>query len=270
MQKGEIRAFGYFGVIVFLAYATWWFLLRYTSSLPAGLNGDAFSDTYGLMALIGGSAGILVARKWGGFKSLMGKALMFFSLGLLAQAFGQAVYSVYYFLLDQEIPYPSIGDVGYFGSVLIYIYATYCVAKVAGAHFKLKSIWSKLLVLAVPGGLLGFSYYMFLRGYERGDSSIIATILDFGYPLGQAVYIAIALLAFLLSAQILGGVMRGRILLLILALLVQYVADFVFLYQANRETWVAGGINDGIYLLAYFLMTVSLIWIGKAYLEVQK
>lgn len=242
--------------------------MRLGADLP-GLTPDAFSDTYGVLALIGGIAGIGIARAWGGFKSLTGKALMFFSLGLLAQALGQAVYSVYFFWLGEEVPYPSLGDIGYFGSVLLYIYGIYCLAKVSGARISLKTFSNKIIALLIPAVLLVSSYYIFLKDYEVDWSSPLTVLLDFGYPLGQAVYIAIAVLAFLLSRKILGGIMRGRVLLLLFALLVQYIADFVFLYQASHETWVAGGSDDFIYLLAYFSMAMALLWIGKAYNEIR-
>lgn len=243
-------------------------LLR-TDAAPQSFSGDAFSDTYGIVALLGGIAGIYIAGKWGGFKSLMGRAILFFALGLLAQAFGQAVYSAYYFWLGEEVPYPSLGDVGYFGSVLLYIYAIYCLAKVSGVRISLKSFFNKVIALLIPLALLTLSYYWFLRDYEVDSSAPLTTFLDFGYPLGQAIYIALAILTYTLSRKILGGIMKGPILFLLFALVIQYVADFVFLYQASRETWEAGGVSDYIYLTAYFLMTLALLRVGKAYKEIR-
>lgn len=269
LMNSKLKVFSVLSFAVFSFYTIWWILLRLDSA-PEALNADAFSDTYGILALIAGVAGIGIAKEWGGFKSLMGKAVMFFSFGLLAQAFGQFVYSIYFFLLDKEVPYPSIGDIGYFGSVLLYIYAIYCLARVSGAHITLKSFGNKIFALLIPATILGFSYYMFLRDYEVDTSMPVATFLDFGYPLGQAIYIAIAILTYTLSRRILGGIMKSRILFVLAALVAQYIADFVFLYQASHETWEAGGINDFTYLLAYFLMGLALLGIGRAYKEIKE
>jgi len=35
------------------------------------------------------------SRKWGGLRSVMGKAILMFSLGLVAQEFGQLSYAFY-------------------------------------------------------------------------------------------------------------------------------------------------------------------------------
>lgn len=100
---------------------------------------------------------------------------------------------------------------------------------------------------------------MFLRDYEFDFSDPLRVFLDFGYPFGEAIYISIAILTYTLSRKLLGGVMKSRILLIIFAFVVQYIAESNFLYQTLQETWVNGGYGDYIYFLAYFIMTLGLI-----------
>lgn len=229
-----------------------------------GLQGDhsiaeVFSGLYGLLALFGGIFGLMVGRKFGGFKSYIGATVMYISLGLLAQEAGQLTYSAYTQLFNIEVPYPSWGDVGYFGSVVLYILAAWNAVKAVRTKVAIKSNFNKALITLLPLALLGFSYYVFLRDYTADSSQVLATVLDFAYPLGQALYIAIALLALLLSRKFLGGIMRSAILLLIFAFTLQYAADFMFLYQHNQDTWQTAGANELLYLTAYFVMTLSLI-----------
>jgi len=115
-----------------------------------------------------------------------------------------------------------------------------------------------MLALFLPIIGLLFSYFFFLQGYIFDWSSPLRVFLDFGYPLGEALYVSIALLVLLLSWNILGGVMRTSLLYLMMALVVQYLAEFNFLYQAAHGTWVNGGYGDYMYLFAYFLMAISL------------
>lgn len=222
-------------------------------------SNQLFAAAYGIVALVGGIFGLRASRKWGGTKSLVGKALIFFGLGLLAQEFGQLAYSFYIYALEAEVPYPSIGDVGYFGSVLLYIYGAYLLAKAAGVKFSLKNITNKLVAIIIPAVILIISYSVFLRAYEFDFSVPLTIFLDFGYPLGQAIYIAIAVLTYMLSRRFLGGVMRPAILLLIFALFVQYVADFTFLYGLQHEAIYPGGWNDYLYFVAYTIMGYALL-----------
>lgn len=226
---------------------------------------EIFTDTYGIVPVLAGVYGLTVAHKWGGFTSVMGKAVKFFSLGLLAQGFGQATYSVYYLVLGIEVPYPSIGDLGYFGSIPLYILGIYFLGKAAGMRISTKSLGPLVVSVLIPLLMLALSYVLFLSTYEVDPAAPLVTFLDFGYPLGQALYISLAIMAYFLSRPVLGGVMKPRIIFVLLALVVQYLADFTFLYQVINDSWVAGGINDFMYLLAYAGMFYALVSLEDVY-----
>ncbi len=218
-----------------------------------------FSDSYGYLTFLSGIYGLYMSRRWGSFQSYMGKAVSFLSIGLLLQGFGQLVYSYYYLVLNIDVPYPSLGDVGFFGSIFMYILGVWFLGRASGVSYNLKSAKSWFLAILVPIVLLAISYNILRSEYAFDSNSSLVIFLDFGYPFGQAVYISLAVLIYLLTNNFLGGSMRPKILFIIFALFVQYVADFMFLYQVDRETWTAGGLNEFIYLLSYLLMTLALI-----------
>jgi len=222
------------------------------------------------MAYLGGVSGLLIARKWGGSKSVLGRSVLAFSIGLLCQGFGQSVYTYYLFHFHIAAPYPSLGDLGYFGTIPFYIYGSILLAKVSGVKVSLKLYRSKIQALIIPVLMLLTGYFLFLRHYTFDFTAPIKTFLDFGYPLGQAVYVSIAILAFMLSRKILGGIMRKPILFLIYALILQFLSDYIFLYQFNAGNWYVGGINDFMYLSSYFLMTISLIQLGVTFDNIKK
>lgn len=249
---------------ILAGFGLWW--LYIATQLRGGdhnsLHNQIFGATYGVAALVGGLGGLAASRKWGGLKSTLGRALLFFGLGLLLQEFGQLAYSYYTYVSKINIPYPSWGDVGYFGSVLCYIYAAWQLSKTAGIKFSLKNRLPKLVAVVVPLAMLAASYWYFLRGYQFDFSSLNATarvVLDFGYPLGQAIYVALALMTYLLSKRLLGGIMRSKILAIVFALMVQYAADSSFLYAAKYAKAFPGGANDFVYLLAYTVMSLALV-----------
>lgn len=217
-----------------------------------------FGAIYGIVALWGAIWGISIAGKWGGMKSVMGKSIIMFSLGLFAQEFGQVTLSIIDYVFRIQGAYPSIGDVGFFGSIPLYIYGTYLLAKASGVRIRLQSFGTKIQAIAIPLVILGLGYLLFLQGYTFDLKDPIKIFLDFGYPLGQAIYISLALLTYLLSRGILGGVMRNKILFILFALFVQFLSDYTFLYQSSKGTWTVGGLNDYMYLIAYFLMTLGI------------
>ena len=94
--------------------------------------------------------------------------------------------------------------------------------------------------------------------------------MDFGYPLGDAVYVSLAILALILSKKVLGGVMKKPILFLVFALMFQYICDFTFTYQVSKGTWYVGGINDFMYFISYFFMTIGLIYMGSIFNKIKE
>ena len=253
---------------LFVLFALWWTALRW---IPiTNIQYQIFSATYGVMALIGAIWGISISRNWGGRGSVMGKAILFFSFGLLAQEFGQLVYSAYAFFLKIQIPYPSIGDIGYFGSIPLYALGVIYVAKASGIRLSLKNIESKIKAVLIPLAILILGYYLFLQNYTFDWSQPLKIALDFGYPLGQAIYISLAIITYLLSQKVLGGVMRARIFFIIFALFVQFISDYTYLYQSLHQTAYPGSFNDFIYLLAYLIMTLSLLQFDVALRDIRK
>ncbi len=249
-----------YGVTIysFVFFTLWWLFLQVVTPGESS-NHRLFGALYGVIALLGGIFGMDVARRWGGVQSIIGKSILMFSLGLLAQEFGQIVYSYNHYFLNKEGMYPSLGDLGYFGSIPLYIYGVYLLGKASGVKVGLVSFERKLQAVIIPLIILVAGYVLFLEEYKFDWSQPIKTFLDFGYPLGQAIYVSLAILVYLLSRGILGGIMKKAILFILFALCFQFLADYTFLYQSSKGTWHVGEINDYMYLVAYFVMTLALL-----------
>ncbi|MBI4225117.1 MAG: hypothetical protein HY617_02185 [Candidatus Sungbacteria bacterium] len=243
--------------ILFAALTIWWIMLLFLGNEEQNL---IWAASYQAVALWGGISGLfIISRLWGGLKSVMGRAITYFSLGLLFQVFGQSVFSFYNITLHIQIPYPSFADIGFFGSIPFYIYGTVLLGKASRISISLKSFRNKLQAIVIPLLLLVISYVSFLLDYQVDFSNKLRILLDFGYPIGQAIYVSIAILVYILSRNILGGIMKNKIILVLIALVVQYVADYNFLYQNLRGTWINGGYGDYIYLFSYFVMSLALV-----------
>jgi hypothetical protein len=252
-------------VILVGFFVAWGILVAFIDPETESIVRNLFSYTYGIIALWGGLIGLSISKKWGGFKSIVGRAIMMFSLGLLAQELGQATYSIYDAFLSVEIPYPSIGDVGWFLTIPFYFYGAWLLGKAAGTKNSLKTVEGKLLAVGIPGAMLTLTYLVFLKEYQFDWSNPLVILFDFGYPLGHALYISMAILAYFLSRRFLGGVMKGTILLVLFAMALQYLGDFIFLYQVITETFYWGGLYDYLFLASYAIMTIALIKFNVIY-----
>ncbi len=245
-------------IIVWGALMTIWWLVLHAGTFSENQY-LIFGAVYGtIITLFVSLFGFSTAKYWGGMKSIMGKAIFFLSAGVFAQFLGQLVFSFYNIILGVEVPYPSLADIGYFGNIPLYVLGIIYLAQASGLKLSLKSFGSKLQAVFIPIIMIAISYTLFLREYDFASSDLLTMVLDFGYPIGQGLYLSIALVTYSLSVKTLGGIMRSRIVFILAAFVMQYLADFNFLYQHLVGTWYNGGYGDYLYLIAYVFMGIGL------------
>ncbi|MCE9548885.1 hypothetical protein K8Q98_00590 [Candidatus Nomurabacteria bacterium] len=255
-------------IFLFVSLLVWWIVLQYFYNGALEQQNLFWAASYQIIALTGAISGLIISKYWGGFKSLLGKSIIFFSLALFLQVFGQSAFSFYNLILKVEIPYPSIADFGFVGSIFFFILASIYLTRVVGRRIFSQN--RNYLVMIIPLVMLLVSYFFFLKGYVFDWSQPLKIFIDFGNPLGDAIYISLALIALLLSSNFLGGLMRWPMLGVLLALVAQYIADFNFLYQASNLTWVNGGHGDFLYMCSYMITTISLINLGSAFQKIRE
>lgn len=241
-------------ILIFSFFTLWWVYLQLFLD-KSDIMYKVFSATYGVMALYGGICGIHISQRWGGLKTLLGKAIFMFACGLFSQELGQIIYT-YLDLTNQKL-YPSLGDIGFFGTIPFYIYGTWLLAGSAGIKINIQSFQKKIIALVIPITMLTVSYFIFLQDYIFDWKDPIKIFLDFGYPFGDALYISIAIIIFIFSRNILDGIMRSKALFILIALFFEFIADDIFAFKSS--SFYAGGDIDFLFLIAYFAMTIALL-----------
>jgi hypothetical protein len=254
-------------ILLYALLTVWWIIIWLGGTKTAQINND-FGFVYGGFSLWGALWGFRTARLWGGHKSLMGRAILSLAIGLLLQGFGQYSFWFINVFLHIDIPYPGIPDIGYFGTIPFYIYAALMLVKASGASISLKLFRNQLHAIIIPLVLLVISYALILKNYTFDLNSPLTGLLDFGYPLGQLTYTAIALVTYSVSRKILGGMMKRPISILIAAFFIQFVADYSFVYF--KDSFYPASFIDFIYLTAYFLMTLGIIQLRTTAMELKK
>ncbi len=243
---------------LFIVYTFWWIWLEVFVSHDSDLR-NGFSISYGIIAGYGGIVGLFISKRWGGFKSYVGKSLIFFSVGLLGQFLGQLSYSVQFYIDHVENAYPSFGEIFFFLSMPSYILAVWYIAKASGSGISLKYFKNKVGAFIFPIIMVVVSYFMFIRGNNFEGQPLIANILNFSYPIGEAIFVSFAILAYYLSGKVLGGVMKRRVVFILFSLVFQYIADSIFLYKTIQGTWYHADSSEFMFALSYSLMTFAFL-----------
>jgi hypothetical protein len=245
-------------IALFISFTAWWIWLELFKS-PEDAARDGFSISYGFIAGWGGIIGLIISKKWSGFKSYVGRSLIFFSIGLLCQFLGQAAYSIQFMLDHIENAYPSWGEIFFFISMPSYILAVIYIAKASGSEFSLNSWFNKVGALFFPIVMVIISYFMFIAGTSFEGMSWLAMFLAFAYPIGQAIFVSLALVAYYLAGKFLGGIMKMRVVFILFSLVLQYVADSFFIYKTINGTWYHADLSEYMFALSYAIMTFAFL-----------
>jgi len=241
-----------------------WLWLLLTHHKAGNLN-YWYSFLFGLIPLIGGLAGMVQARIWGGLKSSLGKAVFFVSFGLVLWGFGESIWSYYNFFKHVPAPYPSLADIGFGPSIFFWILGTSFLSTATGARMALRrSHKAKVLVVALPLILLIPSYYVQVHIARGGvlvphGETALKTVLDIAYPLGDFLALIFAILVYVLSRRYFGGLYRKAVLFLLSGLAVMFCADSVFSYTTTKNTYYNADWGDFLLTVGLFLITLGIL-----------
>lgn len=245
------------------------FLLIFWSVLFFGnIESDFLANLYvflyGLIPLIGGLLAIKGYRTWGGLSTVLGQAVFFIGIGLFFWGIGESIWAYYNFFLHVDIPYPSYADIFFAPSVFFYTIGTIYLATTTGVRFGLRSMWGKAFSVFAPLVIFAITYYLLIViGHEgrvfTDTSSIIKSILDVVYPLGDAIALSVSVVVAGLSFKYLGGAYKYDVLAILTGLAFMFVADSVLSYTTTAGTAYSGDIGDLLFTCAVFLLTFGLL-----------
>lgn len=238
-----------------------WFIKLYMTGETEGTE-NLLTNLYGIIPLAGGIYGLTIAQHWGGWSSMVGRAVMLLSLGLVTWGIGIAIWLFYNLILQVEIPYPSWADAAFIISWPLWGAGAVFLSRATGAQFGLRNRGGKAMLLFVPLMIIILSYY-FLVVLARGGTFELAgegltVFFDLAYPIGDVVILTLATIIYGLSYRYFGGAYRLAIYLILAAFALNYLADFTFSYTTSTETYYNGSLADVLFATTMFVFSVGI------------
>ncbi|HEY4506498.1 MAG TPA: hypothetical protein VJJ24_03570 [Candidatus Paceibacterota bacterium] len=249
--------------LIYIVTAVLWVILTVATNHSEHVLGLYMQILLFLVPFLGAVVGLKNASLWGGFKSAVGKAIIFLSLGTLTWSIGMLIWNYFIFIAGVEVPYPSWADAAFILSWPLWTLGVVYLSKATGVRFALQRLKGKAMLFIVPIITVIASYYLLIvvgRGgvIELEGISGLQLSFDLFYPIGSAVILAMALTFFSLSLDFLGGKYKAPIIMLIAGFLINYLSDFIFSYTTTNETYFNGHFVDFLFLTAMYFLAMSL------------
>lgn len=228
-----------------------------------------------LIPVVGSFIGLSVARSWGGFKSRLGRAIIFYSLGVLAWGCGVIGWLIYIYILGQtEVPYPSPADFVYMLAQVMWYAGSLTIAGVIGAQYAIKTRlgWLKALLASLLA--VGLSYLLLVTVARQGSFETtgfsLQTFFDFYYPIATALSLTLVTVVYLLSHKYLGGLYKKSIIVLFIGFIFQFFGDFIYTWTTTIETYHNGHWADILFTTAMLTLTWGLLLFDTRRIDANK
>jgi len=224
--------------------------------------GYIFNLLYGFLPFFGGILGISIAKRWGMFKSSMGKAIFFLSMGSFIWSIGAFIWAYYNFVVHAAVPYPGFSDVAWIACYPFWGLGVFYLGQAMYIKLGLRKVSGKLFIIILPIIVVASSWY-FLVDIARGGSitsggGLLKVFFDIAYPTGDVLILTLAFLIFGFSFLSLGGRYKWPIILILFGFLFQYLADFAFSYTTTINTYYNGDWVDLLYATSLFILSFGL------------
>lgn len=236
----------------------------------SGIYNPIYLDVFGLLLtilpLMGFMIGLLIQMDWGGFKSYVGRGILFLSFSLLAWFLGQLFFFIFTYTLG-EVPYPGLPD--YFFVLIdpFYALALLAIMKFSGAKRSIGSSLSYLLLLLIPIASIYTNYILFFGSTSYFAEFDAAVLFDLLYSFGSIAIMTLIIITFVLSIKKLGGKMRVAIYMLFLGIVFQYIGDITYSLLDVQGFVDNGALSDFIYFVSISFVVLGLTQLSTNRLE---
>jgi hypothetical protein len=210
---------------------------------------DLLTDAIAAVAAL--SAFLAMSKYGKGVHTRSGWVWPAFAVGIVSWFLGEVTWSIYYEILQVQIPYPSLADLFYLAGYFPFFIGLYLYIMYFRPVFSLRTFAAVITAIIASAAVV----VVFLIGpvlSETADS--LTRFFDFAYPL---------LDLFLLSIAVLGLTMffsgkLGRAWLFInLGILLRAFADMLFSYTTALGTYSLGSVPDLLFMLSYISLALA-------------
>ena len=221
----------------------------------------AFTDIGQFVAAALGGCGAAWAaiRAWRAGQPRLATAWGFIALGAWSWAWGEAIWTGYEVILAEEVPFPSLADVGFLGlPVLAGIGLLIWPTGVSEGRDRLVALLDGAMIGA---GLLLISWATSLGAtVAAGGESTLSIAIGAAYPVGDVLLVSLVVL--LLTRA--GPTNRTALLLLSAGLVLFAISDSAFMYGTSTGTYSSGAITDAGWVAGFLAIGVAGVAMGAA------
>lgn len=233
-------------LVAFQLVFAWWLLVN-----PAGDSVLLWVDDLSTAAapLIAGVICLAVARRYSGSRNGLAWALI--AAGLFLSAFGEGSWAFQEIVLNKEVPFPSVSDVGYLGAYVPIFFGLLLMPQAPANGLRRAKIGLDVMIGIGAIGLVSWNFVISPLVQDT-SGSLLSDSISIAYPILD---LAIIFAVLLLLARATRGDAIMPLLLIAASFAVTASADSVYTYLISQGTYT--NLLDIGWVFAYNLLAVA-------------
>jgi diguanylate cyclase (GGDEF)-like protein/PAS domain S-box-containing protein len=225
--------------------------------LISGVGGDAVSQTISNvgLCLAALSAAVACLLRAGRTTGRLRVSWGLVGLGILSWGAGQVAWVYLESIRGDEVPFPSVADVGYLGlPPLVVVGLLFLPVAAQSLANRIRSVLDGLMI-GISALLISWIFIV-APTIEAGGDSALALYISLSYPLGDVVVVTVVLFQLALLHH--RGDGMGRPLMLVgIGIGIFSVADTGFAYLSLTGSYASGGIIDAFWFLGFAFILLA-------------
>lgn len=252
-RKQEI----FLGLAIFVIF--YWIVL-FANNHTSGLYNNLFEVFFSAVPLSAGIVALANLFRWKKGETVR-QGIFFGGLGLLCWGIAGVFWSYYNFHDAIAAPYPSLADLFYLPSMILFSIAAVYFSQASGSDLKFKNTRSKFFITIFISVI---SYYLLLtivrdgKLFDSGDS-FVKNFLDIAYPCIDFVGLILVIFISGLSFKYIVHKYKIALISIIFGLVLMFISDSLFSYLMVKGTYYSADICDLSFLLATTAFTFGLL-----------
>jgi hypothetical protein len=194
---------------------------------------------------------VFALRKYGPKLNKFLMVWMCFTVGMTLWFLGELSWAIYTFLLNVEIPYPSIADIFWLGGYIPLLIALFVYSRLFVSVLSNRKKALIAAIIIILGVLVSAALIIPIMGVEE---NLAILIIDLAYPLLDIALLSMALVGLAIFQK--GGLGKSW-LWIILGIMLNVAGDMIFSYTTAQGTYYNGHLSELLFIYGYLFFTIA-------------
>lgn len=205
------------------------------------------------------SSGILLAAAAQRRRGPGASAWTLIGVGVGCWGVGELIWQYYSAVLGQDVPYPGWADVFYVGAYPILFAGILLLPHVQSRKWERARLTLDTLAGTVALAAITWAFYLKDVLYLDPEAGVLENTINLAYPVGDLILLIGLMILATRRSQL---QFDGRLLVLSAGMLVTAVADMMYVFQVEADTYFDGNRLDAVWLAAYGLFTLAALLVA--------